>query len=187
MSNFPVLDAQTAPEASKAVLAKTQKGYGFVPNLYGVLAQSPAAVEAYSAIAAAYEKTDLNPVERQVVLLTISAENACHYCVAAHSTVAQMVKAPPEIVDALRQEKPLPDAKLDALRTFTLAVVKNRGWVDPAQLDAFYAAGYQPRHVLDVLTGLSLKTLSNYTNHIVETPLDEPFKPNAWSRTESAA
>ena len=187
MTHFPVFDPSNAPEASRPVLERAKQSYGFVPNLYGTFAQSPAALEAYSGIAKAYEKTSLTPVERQVVLLSVSAEHACEYCMAAHSTVAQMVKIDPALLSALREERSLPDPKLDALRTFTLKVVRGRGWVDAADQQAFFDAGYQPQHVLDVLTGVALKTLSNYTNHFASTPIDPPFQANAWQKAESAA
>ena len=180
MSNqFPVHDANTAPEASKAALEATAKKYGFVPNLYGVFAASPAAIETYGAIAEQFGKSGLNPVEQQVVLLTISYENNCHYCMAAHSVVAKMSGAEADVIEALRTGAPLTDAKLEALRTFARAVVDKRGEV-AEDLPAFLAAGYTPSHALDVLVGNALKTLSNYTNHLAETPVDPQFAEMAW-------
>jgi alkylhydroperoxidase family enzyme len=72
----------------------------------------------------------------------------------------------PEVVAALRAGKPVDDPGLEAVHTFTRVVVDNRGWVDDGRVDAFLAAGYTRRHVLDVILGVGVKTLSNYTNHI---------------------
>ena len=81
---------------------------------------------------------------------------------------------------------PLPDAKLEALRQFTTLVVSKRGWVDAQDLQAFTVAGYAPAQAMDVLVGVALKTLSNYTNHIAATPLDAAFQHRAWATPNAA-
>lgn len=177
---FDVYTIDNAPDQSRPTLEGAKQAYGFVPNLFGVFAESPAAVEAYAAIGKALAKAGLNPVEQQVVFLSVSTENACKYCVAAHSTIAKGVKMPDEVLAALRAQKELPDGRLQALATFTRAVINHRGWVPDEDLQAFQDAGFERRHVLDVLTIIAMKTLSNYTNHIAETPLDDAFADQAW-------
>lgn len=184
--SFPVHTLATAPEASRPLLEAARQNYGFVPNLLGVLAESPAALGAYLGIAGALDKARLTPAEQQIVAIAVSAENGCTYCVAAHSTVAHMVKAPAAAVDAVRKQLPVPDAKLEALRRFAVAVVRSRGRVGDAELQAFQRAGYDRRQLLDVLALVALKTLSNYTNHIAETPLDEAFAPQRWELSVAA-
>jgi uncharacterized peroxidase-related enzyme len=180
---FEVHTKETAPEASRATLEVTAKKYGFLPNLFGVLAESPTAVQAYAAINQALEQSALSPVEQQVVALTVSTANDCAYCVGAHSTVAQMVRMPGDVLAALREQRPLPDRKLNALRTLVLSVIYHRGWVPKEDLEQLVKAGYTQRHVLDVLTLVALKTLSNYVNHIAHTPLDSRFASQTWSAT----
>ncbi|MBA5873634.1 MAG: carboxymuconolactone decarboxylase family protein [Nitrospira sp. CR1.2] len=177
---FQVHTRDSAPEASRATLDSTAKQYGFLPNLFGVLAESPTAVQAYAAINKALEQSALSPVEQQVVTLTVSATNDCAYCVGAHSTVAQMVRMPEDVLAALRDQRPLYDKKLDGLRTLVLSILQHRGWVPEDELGQAAKAGYTQRHVLDVLTIVALKTLSNYTNHIAHTPLDPQFAQQAW-------
>jgi len=178
---FQVHTEETAPEGSRATLEITAKKYGFLPNLFGVLAESPTAVQAYAAINKALEQSALSPVEQQVVALTVSTTNDCAYCVGAHSTVAQMVRMPEEILTAVRDQRQLPDGKLNALRTLVLSIMGHRGWVPEEDLEHFVAAGYTKRHVLDVITLLALKTLSNYVNHIAQTPLDPQFTAQTWN------
>lgn len=178
---FQAHTKETAPEASRATLETTAKKYGFLPNLYGILAESPTAVEAYAAINRALEQSALSPVEQQVVALTVSATNDCAYCAGAHSAVAQMVRMPEDILLELRDQKPLSDRKLNALRMLVMSIMRHRGWVPEEDLEHFVAAGYTRRHVLDVITLLALKTLSNYVNHIAQTPLDPQFASHAWS------
>lgn len=177
---FPIHSQETAPEASRATLEATAKKYGFIPNLFGVLAESPTAVQAYAAINRALEQSALSPVEQQVVALTVSATNDCAYCMGAHSAVAQMVRISEDVLAALRDQRPLSDGKLNVLRTLVLSILDHRGWVPDEDLENFVAAGYTQRHLLDVLTIVSLKTLSNYVNHIAHTPLDPQFASQAW-------
>jgi len=119
-------------------------------------------------------------VEQQVVTLTVSAVNNCAYCMGAHSTVARMVRMPEDVLAALREQRPLSDHKLHALRALVLSVLRRRGWVPEADLESVVAAGYTQRHVLDVLTIVALKTLSNYVSHIAHTPLDPQFASQEW-------
>ena len=182
---FSIHTKETAPDASRATLEATEKKYGFLPNLYGVLAESPAAVQAYAGINKAIEQSALSPVEQQVVTLVVSATNDCTYCVGAHSTVAQMVRMPEDILSALREQRQLPDRQLNALRLLVMSVLHHRGWVPEEDLNQFTAAGYGPRHLLDVLTIVALKTLSNYTNHIAHTPLDPQFAPQTWKAKDA--
>ena len=178
---------ESAPEKSRPTLESVRKSYGFIPNLFGALAESPAAVESYLAISGALSRGRLSPAEQQVLAISISAENACEYCVAAHSTVAGMQKVPAATVAALREGKPLADAKLQALRAFAVMVVQKRGLVEQKDVEAFHAAGYDHGHVLEVLTWVSLKTLSNYANHIGKTPVDEAFSAQKWTKGRKAA
>lgn len=173
---FDIHNLQTAPEASKPVLAEVQKAYGFIPNLLGVLAESPLAVAAYPQLnQLIQDKSSLTPQEQQVALLAVSIENGCDYCIGAHCTIAAMVKTPEAVVQALRAGTELADAKAAALAKFARALVKNRGWVDEAAVQEFLAAGFTRGQVLDVLVIIAIKTLSNYTNHLAHTPLDEAF------------
>lgn len=173
---------ETAPESAKATLAAAQKSLGFVPNLYAVMAEAPALLEAYTTIGAIFDKTSFSAAERQIVLLAASRTNGCEYCVAAHSVIAGMQKVPAEIVGAVREGKPIADRKLEALRRFATAVVDARGNPPATEIDAFLAAGYAPRQVLEVVLGVGMKILSNYTNHLANTPLDAAFEPAAWSK-----
>lgn len=184
---FKLHTIDSAPNRSHPVMEGAKKKFGFVPNLTRVFATSPAAAEAYTAIEKALEKAALSPVEQQLVMLTVSAQNGCEYCVAAHSKIADSVDMPKDVLEALRDESEIPDSRLQALATFTRSMLRNRGWVPDEDLEAFAEAGYSERHVLDVITILAMKTLSNYTNHIAETPLDDAFHDQEWQPKKDAA
>jgi len=182
MTGFTPRTIDDAPAAARPLLEGAEEQLGFVPNLFGVFAAAPPALEAYQAISAAFARTSLSPVEQQVVLLAASGENGCAYCVAAHTVIARGQAVPDDVVAALREGRPLDDPRLEALRRFTLQVVQKRGWVEAADLEAFEAAGYDRAQVLEVILGVTQKTLSNYTNHVAETPLDPAFRDAAWTR-----
>ncbi len=184
---FPVHDTESAPEESRPVLDAVNQAYGFLPNLFGVFAHSPAAAEAYASIGRALEKAALDPAEQQAVFLTVSAKNGCDYCVAAHSTLAKGTDMSDETLAALRNGEELPDERLQAVARFAAAMRDHQGWVPEDELKAFADAGYGERHVLDVITILAMKTLSNYTNHLAGTPLDDAFAGQAWDGGRHAA
>jgi len=181
MSQFNIYSIQKAPLAAQPLLEGAQQKFGFVPNLLGGFAESPTVLQAYLDIGALFNRTSLTPVEQQVVLLAASVENHCIYCVAVHSMLAKhSAKADAAIVNALREQQPLQDKKLDALAAFTRAVVKHRGQVSGMALDNFIGAGYSRSQVLEVVLGVTMKTLSNYANHIIHAPLDNQFQAEAW-------
>src|SRR5271166_331691 len=141
MDRFTQYTQETAPQGSKEGLAAANKAFGFVPNLQSFMAESPALLNSYGAVWDIYSRqASLDPVERQVVLLTANYENRCHYCMAGHTALARI-------------------AKMDK-------ATSRRGFVSDADVEAFLAAGYTRANVFDVIAGVALKVMSNYTNHI---------------------
>ena len=181
MSKFNVHTKETAPTKSAELLGNAEKVFGFIPNLLGVFAESPATLKAYLTIGQIFDESSFSATERQVVALAASRFNECRYCVAAHSVVADLQKVPADVIEAIRNDQPIADSKLEVLRTFTTAVVEKRGWVSDDEIAAFLAAGYSRAQILEVILGISLKTLSSYSNHIADTPLDDAFASKAWA------
>jgi uncharacterized peroxidase-related enzyme len=181
MTDFTIHTATSAPEAARPILQGVRSKLGFVPNLYASLAEAPAALSAYLKLGDLLGETSLTPTEQQVLALSISAENGCGYCMAAHSTIARhMVQVPGDIVDALRSGRKLADGRLEALRRFATAVVRQRGEVQGRELESFLAAGFGRQQAIEVILGVAMKTLSNYANHLFDTPVDAAFKAEAW-------
>jgi alkylhydroperoxidase family enzyme len=186
MSTFNSYTIETAPAASKPALEDAKKTFGFVPNLQSHMAESPELLAGYSALWDLFSKSTLTPHEQQVVYLTSNFENNCHYCMAGHSALAKMIKMDAGVIAALREGKPLPDAKLEALHRFATIVVRERGFASDADVDAFLAAGYTRQNVLEVILGVATKVMSNYTNHIVHTQYDPFMKGNEWTKPVDA-
>jgi uncharacterized peroxidase-related enzyme len=181
MNHFELHTIDNAPHDAKPLLEQATKEYGMLPGLYQVMASSPELLKSYFVLHEQFEKTDLSIAERNTIWLAISVENECHYCVPAHTAIAKQQKVSDETITALRESKPLVDAKLEALRKLTLILVRNHGKATTEELNAFFSVGFKPRNVLDILVGIAQKTLSNYTNHLADTEIDAPFKAFSWS------
>ncbi|OUR95669.1 hypothetical protein A9Q84_14300 [Halobacteriovorax marinus] len=180
MLTYKIYNEETAPEYAKETLKGYTKKYGFIPNVMGVAAESQAALETYTNAVEVLGNSTLTPAEQQVLYLTVSYENECKYCVAAHTTVGKMFEVNDEVLNDLRNGKEVKDSKLNELIKFTRLVVKNRGRVNAEQVNAFIEAGYSKGNIFDVITVVATKTISNYINHIVETPVDNAFEANLW-------
>ncbi len=184
MSQFKFYDETNAPEGARELLAGAKKQFGMLPNLFAGMAESPAVLSSYLALYESLGRTTLTPVEQQVLFLSVSFENGCTYCMAAHTALGKMTEVPDHVIDALRQGERIDDPKLDALSSFARKVVEQRGWVSDDDVGSFLAAGYTRANVLEVVLGVATKTLSNYVNHIISTEVDEPFKPLAWTKPQ---
>ncbi|NET11329.1 MAG: carboxymuconolactone decarboxylase family protein [Symploca sp. SIO2B6] len=113
--------------------------------------------------------------------MTNNRLNGCTYCMAAHTAVSKKFRVDDDVIAALRSGSPINDPKLEALRTFAIIIHETHGRPTEEQIEAFLAAGYTKRTILEVIVGTSLKVLSNYTTPIVKPELDKVFASMAWS------
>lgn len=186
MPPFPIHTADTAPKSAHATLRAMEDKFGFVPNLAGVMASAPAVLNAYIGLSQGFEESSLDSALRQMVLLAVSRANGCTYCVAAHSLLAETTGLPAEAIQRLRDGQEQLDDQLEALVRFTTRVVTKRGFVSQADMDEFLGAGFTRAQMLEVVLGVAYKTLSNYVNHMAETPLDTQFEPGRWDARPGA-
>jgi alkylhydroperoxidase family enzyme len=163
---FTIHTIETAPEASKEALIHAKETFALIPNLEGILAEAPAVLKGGMALWDLFETTSFTVIEQQVIYLTANYEHECRYCMAAHSGLAKMIGMAPEDIEALRQGQPLADQKLQALRLFTQRMIEGRGWVNDREIGEFLAAGYTKQQILEVILGIAVKIIHNYTNHI---------------------
>jgi len=173
---------ETADTISSKLLQDAQNGMGMIPNMYAGMANNTALFEGYiSSYKSFRANSGFTPQEQEVVFLSISYENNCDYCMAAHSFVADnMTKVPLVITNAIRNNTDIPDLKLKALSIFSKVMLVKKGMPSTEDIDAFLTAGYRQHHILGVIAGLGVKTMSNYFNHIFKTPIDDAFKERTW-------
>jgi len=182
MTTLTIHSIESSPEDSKPLLEKSFKANGRVPGLHGVLASSPGLLRAYQTLHEQFVSSSFNNDELTVVWQTINVEHECHYCVPAHTGIANMMKVDRALTEALRNSESMPSDKLQVLQDTTLAMVRNRGQLTEAEVNDFYAVGYGEQQLLEIILGLSQKVISNYTNRIAETPVDSVFRKFAWSK-----
>jgi len=181
------VESGKAEPLARAVLETARQKLGMIPNMYAYMANAPGLLETYRT---GYElfrgRSGFSPVEQEVIFLSISYENECEYCMAAHSFLADMQsKVPSEVTEALRKGTEIPDTRLRALSRFTRVLVQKRGRPAQTDLDLFRAAGYTDVQVLQIILAIGVKTLSNYANHLCGTEVDGAFAKRAW--TQAAA
>lgn len=169
---------------SQAIFDTTQKTLGFIPNMYKSMGQNPALLETYIFGYNSFRANSaFNSVEQEVVFLSVAYENNCEYCTAAHSFIAdKMSKVPTEVTDAIRDGKQVPDVKLATLSKLTRSLTANRGIVSQDEIDEFLAVGYSEAHVLGIIAGIAVKTISNYSNHNTNPELDAAFAGRVWKK-----
>ena len=180
MSRLTIHSIESAPEAAKERLETAKKNNGFLPNLIGVLANAPTALETYQVVGAINARTGLTPEEREVVQITAATLNGCGFCVAGHTALSRKkLGMPEEVIQALRKTEALADPKLNALAQFTIAVIENKGQVSDDALNAFFNAGYTQANALEAVLGVSLATLCNFANNLAQTPINPELQPHA--------
>jgi uncharacterized peroxidase-related enzyme len=175
MSLFTKHTDATAPEGAAEVLAKVKERYGFIPNLAATLAESPLTLDTVLNLSSAFDKTSFTEIERQVILITTSVVNGCDYCKTVHTALGRKAGIDDKTVKALVALAPIADAKLNALRDFTRAMVEERGRLHEQRVRRFLDAGYTKAQVLEVVMGIALKTLTNYSNHLTGTRPNPEF------------
>jgi AhpD family alkylhydroperoxidase len=188
MTRFDLHTPDTAPDGAKAQLATTTKAWGFTPNLHAILAESPAALIGYDTLFGLVAQSTLTPVELQVACQAVNVFHGCEYCTMGHTYLSRAAGMDEGAIADLRANRAPADPRLAALWAFTRAVVEMRGHAGDAAVDAFIAAGFTRANVLDVVTIIATKTISNYTNHLTHTP-KEGFMTDpalAWSAAIAA-
>ncbi|MFL1460759.1 carboxymuconolactone decarboxylase family protein [Roseococcus sp. DSY-14] len=170
MTAFTLHDAETAPDASRPLLARTAAAWGFIPTLHATLAESPETLEAYGALFGLVGRSTLSPVEQQVAFQAANVLHGCEYCTMGHTVLSRRAGMDEAVLQALREGQVLPDARLQALRLFTEQVIRERGHAGDAAVEAFLAAGFTRANVLEVVLVVATKTISNYVNHLTHTP-----------------
>ena len=173
--------AESAPPAARRILAATESRLGYLPVAVARMAEAPQLLDGFLKLSGMFENTSLDPPARETLIMTIARRNGCHVCVAMHTARLADLSAPPGLIAALRDGRPLDDPKLEALRRFTIDVVESAGGVGEARVAQFLAHGYTRRQALEVVLGIGAYTLSTMANRLTDAPLDEPLREHAWA------
>lgn len=180
--DFQIHTPESAPEESKALLQNSLAAFGMIPNLHGVMAESPQTLQGYQTLTQLVIESSFTPTERHVLWLAINVENLCHYCVPAHTLLAKKDSVSDDIIEAVRTGQALPDTRLETLRQFAVKTLETRGHLAPEDVKAFFDAGFTNRQALEVVLLLAHKVMSNFINAYGNTEVDAPFAKYAWQQ-----
>lgn len=162
---------ESAPPASRRAMEATAKRLGRLPSAVARLAESPHLLEGFLKLSAAFETTTLDPVAREVVVMTVAARNECHVCVAMHTGKLRTLGADEELIAALSEQRALHDERLEAVRRFTLEVFRTAGAVGDEELRDFLAHGFTSQNALEVVMGIGTYTMSTFANRLTRAAL----------------
>ena len=179
---LPLRTLDDTESEARDLLAGAQEKLGFIPNMYGAMANSPGLLNSYMQGYSAFrEKSGFSAIEQEVIFLSVSQANGCEYCMAAHSFLAEAASGvPADVTAAIRDGKTVPDMKLSALNVFTRVMVTDRGLPERTDVEAFLSAGYTEKDILEIILAIAVKTISNYSNHIFHTDVDKVFSQHRW-------
>lgn len=173
---------ESAPAGSRRAMVAVEGQRGYLPSAVARLASSPQLLDGFLRLVGLFDNTTLDPLAREVVTLTIATRNGCHLCVAMHTATLASLPASPDLTAALREERPLPDERLEAVRRFTLDVLASTGAVSDTELQAFLAHGFTAQNALEVVLGIGTYTMSTLANRLTGAPVDEQLRPFAWTQ-----
>jgi alkylhydroperoxidase family enzyme len=180
MSIFEVQTINHAPEGSRAPLEKLQQAFGMVPNVAGVIANSPVLANVFVPLFAGVHGGTFTEAEIQTLLLTNAVTNSCAWAVAFHSYLALAAGLAPADVQAIRERRPPREPRYAALSVYARSLIEQRGHVGEAAIAAFLSAGFKADQALEVLAVSAASTITNYTLNIAEPPLEPMFQRHAW-------
>lgn len=186
MTGFAIKTTATVTGAARDILSAIEEGVGFVPNVYGLFADAPAALTGLAALNAAFDDTSFSPGEREIIALTTSVYNQCPYCVAGHSTFALHHGVDAETVNAVRAGGVSNDPRLQAIGRITRAILEKKGAINAADIRPFLNVGFQSPQILELLIGIAGKTMTNFASKTARIPLDDQFADQAWVAPASA-
>lgn len=168
MTDFTFYTPENASGHAKELLEALHKKNGFVHNLFAYMAEAPTTIDAYLALNEQVAKTSLSPAQQQVALLAASVENECSFCTVVHRAIGKMKGASVQTLTELASHSGITDAKDRALAAFTQTIVKTRGRPNKAEIQSFLDADFTKQQILEVILIVSIKTLSNYINHLTK-------------------
>jgi AhpD family alkylhydroperoxidase len=177
---------ESAPAAARRSMAATVDRLGYLPAGVARLANSPQLLDGFLKLSGLFEATTLDPLAREVLIMTMATRNGCHVCVAMHTAKLTKLGADTRLVAALRDGGALADPRLEAVRLFTLEVLATAGAVRPEALNAFLAHGYTGQNALEVVLGIGAYTMSTLANRMTGALLDEQLSPYAWAESAAA-
>jgi alkylhydroperoxidase family enzyme len=180
MSIFEVQSIDQAPEGSREPLEKLQQAFGMMPNVAGVIANSPVLTNIFVPLFQGVHSGTFTEAEIQTLLLTNAVTNSSAWAVAFHSYLALRAGVDPADVQAMRERRAPREPRYAALSVYARSLIDERGHVGDGAVRALLSAGFRADQALEVLAVTAASTITNYTLNIAEPPLEPVFQEQAW-------
>ncbi|MFQ5481767.1 MAG: carboxymuconolactone decarboxylase family protein [Nitrospinaceae bacterium] len=159
-----------------ALLEEVKKKYGFIPNTLRELSKNPAVLELYLQANESLTGGVLSASEQNLVMLTVSKGNECNYCQAVHKALHKKMGNDAATIQAVLENQSPPEGRDRALVDATRLVMEKRGWLTGEDLEHLEHKGIPREELYEIIAIVSVKTITNYINHIAATPIDEAFQ-----------
>ena len=167
------IDPQNAPSASQALLAQVHQAFGATPNMFKVVANSPAALQSMWAAFGALSQGTIGPKLGEQLAVAIANRNRCEYCLAAHTMLGQKAGATGAEM-AAAQVGDASDPKTAAALNFALKVVTQRAQLTDADTAVLREVGFGDEQIVEILAHVALNLFTNYINVALDVPVDFP-------------
>jgi len=174
MSRIPIPAVDDAPEASKGFLAAADARLGMVPNLYRIVANSPAALEALTLFYGALDKGELEALTRERIAFAVAEVNGCDYCLSAQTFRVREAQLLDDIEITANRNGASCDIRADAAVRFAAKLAQGRGEVSDADFAAVKAAGYSNAEVVEIIAHVAVNVFAGTANKALETDIDFP-------------
>lgn len=163
----------SATSAEAEALETIKSGFGSVPNLWAVVARSSAMTTGLLGLDTALKEGSFSGALAEQLAIAVAHENGCPYCLAAHTAAGRAFGLDERSASDARVARSS-DPKVEAALQFSQAVVRERGFVSDAQLEAVREAGWDDAAVVELVGHVISNTLTNYLHHVSEVPVDFP-------------
>ena len=180
MSVFTDHTIESAPPAARRAMTGIIRDRGYLPAGVARMAASPELLDGFLRLNGIFESSALDPLAREVVVMTVATRNGCHICVAMHTARLTALGAEPGLITALRAAAPLDDERLEAVRVFTLRVLGTAGDVGDGTLREFLGHGFTTQNALEVVLEIGTYTMSTLANQLTGASVDDQLNAFAW-------
>lgn len=173
MSRITTITTETANPEQKALLDAIQGQLGMVPNFLRVFANSPAALRAFLGLHGIANEGTLDAQTRERIALALAQQNACEYCLSAHTAIGRKAGLTGYEISANRAGSSQ-DAKAAAALKQARAIAEHTGEVTTAELLEARTAGYSDAEIVEIITHVGMNILTNMIGKASQIDIDFP-------------
>ena len=173
MSRIQKVTRDTANTDQLVLLDTVQSSLGMVPNFLAIVAHSPDALRAFLGLHQIAGSGSLDPQTRERIALVVAQDNACEYCVSAHTAIGRKAGLSSAEIEANRAGRSQ-DARAEAAVVFAQALNANQGDVTGAEFNAVRLAGYSDAEIVEIVVHVGMNILTNMIGKASLVDIDFP-------------